>query len=184
MSRIGKQPIELSDKTKVDISGDLVTVSGPKGTLSYTTLPGISVAAESSRLVVTRSSDEKTQRALHGLTRALLNNMVVGVNSGFQKELHIIGVGYKGEIKGKILVLNLGHSHPIIFHPPEGVDIAVDGKANKITVSGISKEMVGQAAAKIRSFRKPEPYKGKGIRYSDEHVRTKAGKTAGSGAAA
>lgn len=184
MSRIGKQPIKLSDKTKVDLTDSLVTVTGPRGTLSYTTLPGISVALDGDQLVVTRSSDEKSQRALHGLTRALINNMVVGVNSGFQKELHIIGVGYRAELKGKILVLNLGYSHPIIFNAPEGVDIAVDGKANKITVSGISKEMVGQAAAKIRSFRKPEPYKGKGIRYSDEYVRTKAGKTAGSGAAA
>ena len=184
MSRIGKQPIVISDKTKVDIAGDTVKVTGPKGSLSYTTLPGIAVAVRDNQLIVTRSGDEKTQRALHGLTRALVNNMVVGVNDGFKKILKIIGVGYKAELRGKLLILNLGYSHPILFHPPEGVKIEVEGKENKITVSGISKEMVGQAAAKIRSFRKPEPYKGKGIRYIDEYVRTKAGKTAGSGAAA
>jgi large subunit ribosomal protein L6 len=121
----------------------------------------------------------KRHRALHGLTRALLNNMVEGVSTGFKKELKMIGVGYRAEVKGKMIILHLGYSHPILLQPPEGVNISVEPKEGKITVDGIDKELVGETAAKIRSFRKPEPYKGKGVRYVDEYVRAKAGKTAG-----
>ncbi len=182
MSRVGKAPIPIPDKTKVDIDGQKLAINGPKGNLSINIHKEMSVAVEENNIVVTRPSDQKRHRALHGLTRALVNNMVVGVNEGYKKELKIIGVGYRGEMKGKHLVLSLGYSHPIIFTPAEGVNIEVVPKENRLIITGIDKQMVGQCAAKIRSMRKPEPYKGKGIRYIDEHVRSKAGKTAGSGA--
>ncbi|MGH8016305.1 MAG: 50S ribosomal protein L6 [Candidatus Zixiibacteriota bacterium] len=182
MSRIGKQPVPIPDKTKVDINGFMVTVTGPKGSTSYEFRPGISVEVVEKEIVVKRNSDMKRFRALHGLTRALLNNMIIGVNKGFKKELSIIGVGFRAEVRGKIMAMNLGYSHPIIFRPPEGIHISVEPKENRITITGIDKQLVGQVAAKIRSFRVPEPYKGKGIRYIDEHVRHKAGKTAGAGA--
>lgn len=180
MSRIGKQPVPIPDKTKVEVSGPRITITGPKGVLSFNVPADIKVAVQEKELVVNRASDQKKHRALHGLTRALLNNMVIGVNTGYKKELLIVGVGFRAEVRGKIMVMNLGYSHPIIFRPPEGVSINVEPKENRITITGIDKQLVGQVAAKIRSFRKPEPYKGKGIRYSDEHVRHKAGKTAGS----
>ncbi len=180
MSRIGKQPVPIPEKTKIDINGANVTVTGPKGSLSFEVPPDINVAIEEKELVVKRKSDLKKNRALHGLTRALIYNMVEGVNKGYKKELQIVGVGFRAEVKGKIMVMNLGYSHPIIFRPPEGIHIVVEPKENRIEVSGIDKQLVGQVAAKIRSFRKPEPYKGKGIRYMGEHVRHKAGKTAGS----
>jgi large subunit ribosomal protein L6 len=180
MSRIGKQPVPIPDKTKVDISGPMVTITGPKGTLSFDVPSEIKVAVQEKEIVVNRSSDQKKNRALHGLTRALLNNMIIGVNKGYKKELLIVGVGFRAEVRGKVMVMNLGYSHPIIFRPPEGIHIVVEPKENRITIDGIDKQLVGQVAAKIRSFRKPEPYKGKGIRYSDEYVRHKAGKTAGS----
>jgi large subunit ribosomal protein L6 len=140
--------------------------------------PDIKVAVEDNNIVVTRPSDLKKHRALHGLTRALINNMVVGTTVGFTKELEIIGVGYRCENKGPMLILHLGYSHPIVLVPPEGVTVTAQPKENRIVVGGIDKELVGETAAKIRSFRKPEPYKGKGVRYVGEHVRSKAGKSA------
>ena len=179
MSRVGKMPIPIPEKTEVTIDGQVVSVKGPKGTLTREVNAAITVAIDGDNVVVTRSTDLKPHRALHGLTRALVNNMVVGVSQGFKKVLDIIGVGYRGEVQGKMLTLNLGFSHPIFVIPPDGVDISVVPKKNRIIVEGIDKELVGEVAAKIRSFRKPEPYKGKGVRYVDEYVRTKAGKSAG-----
>ena len=179
MSRVGKNPIPIPDKTKIDISGSLITVTGPKGTLAREIHPEMSAAIEENQLVVSRPSDMKKHRALHGLTRALLNNMVVGVTDGYKIELVYVGVGYRAEVKGKVLIMYMGFSHPIVIGPPDGINIEVFHKENKIVVEGIDKELVGQVAAKIRSFRKPEPYKGKGIRYINEKVRSKAGKTAG-----
>jgi len=180
MSRIGKQPIEIPAKTKVELDGRNITVTGPKGSLSRTVHQDISVALEDNNVVVTRSSDLKKHRALHGLTRALIKNMVVGTSAGFTKELQIIGVGYRSENKGRMLILHLGFSHPVVFVPPDGVTVTAVPKEGKIVVGGIDKELVGETAAKIRAFRKPEPYKGKGVRYVGEHVRSKAGKTAAS----
>ncbi len=179
MSRVGKAPVPIPDKVKIDIDGSSITVNGPKGTLSRELHPDMTVAVEGSEILVTRPSDAKQHRGLHGLTRALVNNMVVGCSEGFKKELVMVGVGYRAEIVDKAVVLHLGYSHPIAFLPPEGVAINVLPKESKIVIEGIDKELVGQAAAKIRSFRKPEPYKGKGIRYLGEQVRSKAGKTAG-----
>ncbi|MBD3257478.1 50S ribosomal protein L6 [candidate division GN15 bacterium] len=182
MSRVGKAPVPIPDKTKVEIDGLHVKVTGPKGTLERDIHPDMAAAVEDNQVVVTRPSEQKKHRALHGLTRALINNMVVGVSEGFERNLKIIGVGYRAEIRGKNLVLYLGYSHPIVLSAPEGIDMEVLPKENKIIVKGIDKELVGLIAAKIRSFRKPEPYKGKGVRYEDEQVSIKAGKTAGSGA--
>lgn len=179
MSRVGKNPVIVPENTKVEINGSQVTVTGPGGSLQRTIHPDITATLEGSQIQVTRPSDQKKHRALHGLTRALLANMVEGVAQGFTRELLVKGVGYRMEMKDRAIVLNLGYSHPIIFVPPEGVTLEAVPKENKIFVKGIDKELVGLTAAKIRSFRKPEPYKGKGIRYADEYVRTKAGKTAG-----
>jgi large subunit ribosomal protein L6 len=179
MSRVGKKPIPIPEKTKVEIKDKHVAVDGPMGKLTRLIHPAISAKIEGGEVLVERSSDAKTHRALHGLTRALINNMVIGCSKGYKRELQIIGVGYRAETKDKALLLHLGYSHSIAFIPPDGVKVAVLPKENKIIVEGIDKELVGLTAAKIRSFRKPEPYKGKGIRYVDEHVRTKAGKTAG-----
>jgi len=178
MSRVGKLPIPVPKDAKVKVDGKNISVTGPKGTLSRLIHDDITAVLDDNNLVVTRHSDLKKHCALHGLTRALLSNMVVGVTDGFKKVLQIIGVGYRAEMKGKCLVLSLGYSHPIVFMIPEGIKVEVLPKENKIIIEGINKELVGQVAAKIRSFRKPEPYKGKGIRYIDEQVRTKAGKTA------
>ncbi|MBD3331696.1 50S ribosomal protein L6 [candidate division GN15 bacterium] len=178
MSRVGKKPVPIPDKTKVEINGSHVTVTGPRGTLERDLHPDMSAAIEENQVVVTRPSEQKRHRALHGLTRALVANMIEGVSNGYEIELRMVGVGYRAELQGQVLVLYLGYSHPIAFSPPEGVTFEVFPKEAKILVKGIDKEQVGQAAAKIRSFRKPEPYKGKGIRYADEHVRSKAGKTA------
>ncbi len=179
MSRVGKMPIPIPDKTKVDIKAQMVTVTGPKGTLSREIHADMSAAVVENEVIVTRPSDQKKHRALHGLTRSLLNNMVIGVSEGYKKELELRGVGYRSELKGKVLVIHLGYSHPIVMRQPDGIDIEVLPKENKIIVTGIDKELVGQVAAKIRGFRKPEPYKGKGVRYVGEYVRSKAGKTAG-----
>ncbi len=179
MSRVGKMPIPIPDKTKVDIVDKMVTVTGPKGTLERLIHADMSAAVEENQVIVTRPTDQKNHRALHGLTRALLNNMVLGVSEGYKKELELRGVGYRSELKGKVLILHLGYSHQIVMRQPDGIDIEVLPKENKIIVTGIDKELVGQVAAKIRGFRKPEPYKGKGIRYVGEYVRSKAGKTAG-----
>ena len=179
MSRVGKMPVPIPDKTKVEINAQMVTVTGPKGSLVREIHPEISASIEDNQVVVTRPSELKKHRALHGLTRALINNMVVGVSEGFKKELELIGVGYRSEMKGNVLIIYLGYSHPIVMRPPEGINLEVLPKENRIIVSGVNKELVGQVAAKIRGFRKPEPYKGKGVRYVGEYVRSKAGKTAG-----
>lgn len=180
MSRVGKKPIPIPDKTKVDIDGKNITVTGPKGSLSRTIHPDMTVVVEDNNILVTRPSDIKKHRSLHGLTRALINNMVVGTTEGFKKVLQIVGVGYRSENKGQMLILHLGFSHPILVVPPEGVTATALPKESKIVVAGVDRELVGETAAKIRGFRKPEPYKGKGIRYADEHVRRKAGKSAAS----
>lgn len=181
MSRIGKLPVPLADSVDFSIDADnVVTIKGAKGSSSLQIHPNISVAKEEEQIVVTRNSDLKTDRALHGLTRALINNMVIGVTDGYTKKLEVIGVGFRAAVTGDTLELNLGYSHPIFFIPPEGITIEVDTKSSKnpiVVISGIDKELVGQVAAKIRSFRKPEPYKGKGIRYQGEQVRRKAGKS-------
>ncbi|MCP4632881.1 MAG: 50S ribosomal protein L6 [candidate division Zixibacteria bacterium] len=178
MSRIGKIPIEIVKDAKVELKGRRIEVKGPKGNLDYTLVPGVDVAIEGDQIIVTRKSDSKTHRSLHGLTRALINNMVIGVTKGFQKKLEIHGVGYRAELQGKYLKLNLGFSHDILVQSAPGIEFSLEGNT-KITVSGYDKKLVGESAALIRSFRRPEPYKGKGIRYENEHVRRKAGKTAG-----
>ncbi len=179
MSRVGKKPITIPDKVKVDINGSNVTVTGPKGSLVRAIPPEIAAAIEDNTVVVTRSSDMKKHRALHGLTRALINNMVIGVTEGFRRQLELVGVGYRAEMRGKNLVLYLGYSHPTVFSPPDDISLSVIPKESKIEVTGINNELVGLVASIIRSFRKPEPYKGKGIRYVGEKVRSKAGKAAG-----
>lgn len=177
MSRIGRKPIPIPSGVDVAISGLRVTVKGPKGTLERDLVSDISVAREGDELVVTRPSDERRHRALHGLTRSLVNNMVVGVSDGFRRELDIVGVGYRATAQGpNRLELALGFSHPVFVDAPEGIAFEVP-VPTKIIVQGADKEMVGQVAANIRKLRKPEPYKGKGIRYSDERVLRKAGKT-------
>lgn len=174
MSRIGKLPIPIPSGVEVKTTGADVQIKGPKGALSRSFPSAVTVATEDGNIVVTRSGDDKPAKALHGLTRALLNNMVLGVTEGFKKNLEVLGVGYRANVQGKTLVMELGYSHPINFPFPEGIEIKVE--KNLITVEGADKEKVGQAAAEIRAFRKPEPYKGKGVRYSGERVRTKVGK--------
>jgi len=174
MSRIGKQPITLPNAVKVDIDGRNVKVTGPKGTLSREVVPEVILTMEDGKLIVTRPSDAPRDRAMHGLTRALLFNMVTGVDTGYRRTLELIGVGYRGQMQGAKLVLALGFSHPIEIDPPEGISFTVEGP--RVHVDGIDKEQVGQVAANIRKVRPPEPYKGKGIRYQGEYVRRKAGK--------
>lgn len=177
MSRIGKMPIRVPDKVKVDLNGTEVVVSGAKGSLTRTFNPEMKIEKENGTLVVVRGDDSREQRAVHGLTRALLNNMVVGVSQGFSKRLIIEGVGYRADMDGKTLVLMLGYSHPVRFEPPQGIDFAVEDKGKAVRVNGSDKELVGEIAAQIRKKRPPEPYKGKGVRYEKEIVRRKAGKT-------
>ncbi len=179
MSRIGRLPIKVPKEAKVQISGHNISVQGPKGKLERQIHPKIQVKYEGDQITVTRSDDSKPTKALHGLTRALIANMVTGVTKGFTRELIVTGVGYKVESKGKNLVLHLGYSHPIEFPLPEGISAKVDtSKDLRIIVEGIDKELVGLTAARIRAFRPPEPYKGKGIQYSDEEIIRKAGKAA------
>jgi len=178
MSRVGKLPIKIPSGVTVTLAGAEVTVKGPKGALIQTFHPKINIKIEDNAVVVSRSSDTPYHRSLHGLTRALIQNMVIGVTVGYSKQLEMVGVGYRGEMKGNNLLLYVGYSHPILVKPPEGVKIEFDHKASCITISGMNKEMVGLTADRIRSIRKPEPYKGKGIRYKNEHIRRKAGKTA------
>ncbi len=182
MSRIGKLPVPLSDNVDFSIDADnVITVKGDKGTSTLQIHPNLTVEKVENEILVKRNSEIKQDRALHGLYRALINNMVVGVTEGYTKKLEIIGVGFRAAINGDILELNLGYSHPIFFVAPQGISIEVDTKSKKnpvVVISGIDKELVGQVAAKIRSFRKPEPYKGKGIRYEGEQIRRKAGKSA------
>jgi large subunit ribosomal protein L6 len=175
MSRIGKLPVAIPAGVKVSLEGNTMTVVGPKGTLTQQLHDRMTIAVETDQINVTRPSESKQDGALHGLTRALINNMVVGVTTGFQKDLEINGVGYRAEISGNKLTLSLGYSHPVVYTLPEGITVEVE-KQTKLSVKGIDKQLVGSAAAKIRSFRKPEPYKGKGIKYVDEHIVRKAGK--------
>ncbi len=176
MSRIGRMPIAIPAGVTVEIAeNNQVTVKGPKGTLSRVLPSEMEIKVEGSEVTVTRPNDLKKMKSLHGLTRTLINNMVVGVTDGFTKELEVNGVGYKASKSGKKLTLNLGYSHPVEMEDPEGLESTVDG--NKIFVKGIDKEKVGQYAAEIRDKRRPEPYKGKGIKYADEVIRRKVGKT-------
>jgi large subunit ribosomal protein L6 len=177
MSRIGKKPITIPAKVTVAIDGQTVKVKGPKGELQHEVHPKMSVKQEDGSVVVERPDDERENRALHGLTRALIANMVTGVSEGFRKTLLIEGVGYNGDLRGKDLVMKLGYSHEILVKPPTGIAFAVEDRGTKIHIDGYDKQIVGQVAADIRKLRPPEPYKGKGVRYSDEHVRRKAGKT-------
>jgi large subunit ribosomal protein L6 len=179
MSRIGKKPIELPKGVEVKQDGNAVTIKGPKGTLSTSLIPGITVKVENNVVQFARANEEQKSRAFHGLVRALVANNVRGVSEGFKRELDIVGVGYRAEVKGKEVVFQLGYSHPVRFAIPQGIDITVDGKTGHIVVTGIDKQKVGQTAAEIRSLREPDPYKGKGIKYSDEVIRRKAGKAAG-----
>jgi len=178
MSRVGKNPIPIPPGVQVHVGHGVVEVKGPKGSLLQPIPASISVAVEDGKVVVTRANDERATRALHGLTRALLANAVHGVSAGFKKELDIVGVGYKAELKGpREVTLSLGFSHPVTYTAPEGVTLAYDAKANRITLEGIDKQKVGQAAAEIRAVRPPDPYKGKGVRYADEVLHLKAGKS-------
>lgn len=176
MSRIGKLPIEIPKGVKIAFNDSVLSVNGPNGTLTRQVMSNVSLSIEETIIVVSRVDDSNMSRAAHGLTRTLINNMVVGVTKGFQTNLEINGVGYRAEVKGRELVLSLGYSHPVNFQIPEGITIDVE-KMTKLSVKGFDKEMVGQTAAKIRSFRSPEPYKGKGIKYADETILRKAGKT-------
>lgn len=176
MSRIGKKPIELPAGVSVQIDAGKITVTGPKGTLSQD-IPGeIIISQEGSTLLVTRPNDNKQNRAFHGLVRALVANMVQGVSGGFERKLELVGVGYRAQLQGKKLVINIGFSHPVEVEPPEGIEFEVPA-VTRITVKGIDKQLVGNTAAHIRAIRKPEPYKGKGIKYENEVVRRKAGKS-------
>lgn len=183
MSRIGKAPIELPKGVEINVSkGNLVTVKGPKGELVQQVHPDISVGLEDGEILVKRPTEQKRHRAMHGLYRALINNMVEGVTNGYVKELELVGVGYRAQNTGQLLELTLGYSHPIMFMIPDEVKVETKmekGKNPIVRLESIDKQLIGQVAAKIRAFRKPEPYKGKGIRFVGEEIRRKAGKTAG-----
>jgi large subunit ribosomal protein L6 len=175
MSRIGRMPVTVPSSVEVTIDGRRPTVTGPKGTLTRDLHPDITVSREDGQLVVTRPTEQKTHKQLHGLTRTLVNNMVVGVTDGYRKGLEITGVGYRASKNGEKLQLNLGYSHPIEIDPPQGISFEVENPT-RLAVIGIDKELVGQVAARVRATRKPEPYKGKGVRYAGEQIRRKAGK--------
>ena len=175
MSRIGKLPIAVPTGVTITVDADVITVSGPKGSLEQFVLPHINLTIEDGVVTVTRKSEEKIAKSQHGLMRALINNMVVGVTKGFEKKLEVNGVGFRVNGGGQAISMSLGFSHPVDYKAPEGVTLTVE--KNLITVSGISKQQVGQVAAEIRAFKKPEPYNGKGIKYIDEVIRRKAGKT-------
>jgi large subunit ribosomal protein L6 len=176
VSRIGKKPIPIPNKVQVTLDGSAVTVKGPKGELSHKFPTDISIAQEDGQVVVTRPTDQKRHRAMHGMVRALINNMVLGVSEGFERVLTIEGVGYRAEMEGKTLVLYLGYSHNIPVEPPQDVEFAVEERGRVIRIRGIDKQVVGELAANIRKMRPPEPYKGKGVRYEGEQIRRKAGK--------
>lgn len=182
MSRIGNKPVTIPMGVQVNIKDRTIEVKGKLGMLTQIFHAEIDVKREGDALIVSRHTEMPTVRALHGLTRALINNMVLGVSAGFKKELDIQGVGFRGEVQGKELVLQLGFSHPVRVTPPSGISFSVDRSGRAVTIEGIDKAMVGETAAKIRAIRKPEPYKGKGIRYLGEHVRLKAGKSGKAGA--
>lgn len=176
MSRVGKMPIDVPAGVDIKIDGPYVHVKGPKGELDWTFSPDMIIKKEDGVITVERPSDQPTHRALHGTTRSVLNNMIVGVSQGFERVLEIEGVGYRAELDGKNLVVNVGFSHPVVVEPPEGISFEVDMKVRQIKVLGYDKQAVGQVAADIRKLRPPEPYKGKGIRYQGEYVRRKPGK--------
>ena len=176
MSRVGKKPITIPEKTKITYSDRMLTVAGEKGTLNQSINPAVDLKIEDGVMNVTMISENRTSRALQGLTRSLVANMITGVNQGFQRKLEINGIGYRAELSGKQLVLHVGYSNPVAFNLPEGITATVE-KNNNIILSGIDKQKVGLAAAAIRKIRPPEPYKGKGIKYAEEHIRRKAGKT-------
>ena len=176
MSRIGRLPIDVPAGVEVKIDGSAVSVKGPKGELALVVASPIEVALEDGQLLVTRPDDERASRSLHGLTRTLIANQIIGVTQGYSKGLEVVGTGYRVAAKGDAIEFALGYSHPITVNPPAGISFTVEGN-NKVTVTGIDKQAVGEVAANIRKLRKPEPYKGKGVRYSDEYVARKAGKT-------
>lgn len=175
MSRIGRMPIDIPAGVTVTVDGQDVTVKGPKGELSLTVASPIEAKVEENQVVVTRPDDERASRSLHGLTRTLINNNIIGVTQGYEKKLEVVGTGYRVSSKGQGVEFALGYSHPITVDPPQGITFTVEGN-DKLTVSGIDKQAVGEVAANIRKLRKPEPYKGKGVRYEGERVRRKAGK--------
>jgi large subunit ribosomal protein L6 len=175
MSRIGKRPVPVPANVTITINGSTVQVKGPKGQLEHTVPEGIAVERADGHLQVMRRDESKTQKSLHGLSRTLIDNMVVGVTQGFSKVLEINGVGYRAQLTGKNLTLALGYSHPVVVSPPDGISFTVEG-TNRITVTGVDKQLVGETAAQIRKWREPEPYKGKGIKYANEVIRRKAGK--------
>ena len=178
MSRIGKQPVLVPSGVECKVNGSTVDVKGPKGQLSRQLHPNMKIELKDNTVTVVRPTDSRLDRSLHGLTRTLINNMVLGVSTGYSKQLNIVGVGYKVALKGKNLELNLGHSHAITYPTPKGIEFEVDEKKNTIIIKGINKELVGQTTAEIRGFRPPEPYKGKGVMYSTERIIRKAGKAA------
>ncbi|MFT4471103.1 50S ribosomal protein L6 [Arthrobacter sulfonylureivorans] len=175
MSRIGRLPITVPAGVEVKVDGNVVSVKGAKGELSHTLASPITVSLDENTLTVARPNDERESRSLHGLTRTLINNMIVGVTEGYKKDLEIVGTGYRVQAKGANLEFALGFSHPVVVNAPEGITFAVEG-ANKLSVSGINKQQVGEVAANIRKLRKPDPYKGKGVRYAGEQIRRKVGK--------
>ena len=175
MSRIGKKPISLPAGVKVTVDGNTVTVQGPKGTLTQALPEEITITQEDNQILVQRANDDKQQRSFHGLSRALIANMVEGVTNGFEKKLELVGVGYRAQMQGKKLVISIGFSHPVEVDAPEGIEFEVPAPT-RITIRGIDKQLVGNTAAHIRAIRKPEPYKGKGIKYENEYIRRKAGK--------
>ena len=177
MSRIGRMPVTLPKGVDVQIEGTHVRVKGPKGEMEHTFPGTMMISVEDGTILVKRPSEDRIQRALHGMTRALINNMVVGVSTGFERVLEVNGVGYRAEVSGKDLVLNVGYSHPVVMEPPEGISFEVDNRTRQIRVKGYDKALVGQIAADIRKVRPPEPYQGKGIKYIEEKIRRKAGKT-------
>ena len=175
MSRIGRMPIDIPASVTVTVDGQDVTVKGPKGELSLTVASPIEAKVEENQVIVTRPDDERSSRSLHGLTRTLINNNIIGVTQGYEKKLEVVGTGYRVNAKGQGIEFALGYSHPITVEPPQGITLSVEGN-DKVIVSGIDKQAVGEVAANIRKLRKPEPYKGKGVRYEGERVRRKAGK--------
>lgn len=179
MSRIGKYPVEIPSGVTVTLNNGTIIVKGPKGELTIKTPPLVKITVTDSEVQVTRDGEEREKRSMHGLARTLIQNMVTGVTEGYEKKLEVNGVGYRFKVSGKKLTLNLGFSHPIDYTAPEGIEFKEDpDKKNLLIVAGIDKQKVGQVAAEIREFRKPEPYKGKGVKYADEYIRRKAGKTA------
>ena len=181
MSRIGRKPVSIPQGVKVNLDGAVIRAEGPKGKLSQLVPAGLSAKIENNQLVISRSGEDRRVRALHGLARALVANMVTGVKDGFERKLEIVGIGYRAQLQGRVITLALGYSHPVLFPLPEGVTAEIDRQVS-ITLRGADKAVLGQTAAKLRALREPDPYKGKGIRYANEVVRRKVGKKAGAGA--